>query len=323
MATYYVSTSGSNAAAGTSEGAAWLTIDKGMNTVAAGDKVWVKADGNYAELATIDTVGTTTAPIVFEGYTTTTGDGGRATITGSSTRANCVADSIAANTNIYYVFKNFRFTAATGIGFSTDCNVLVFKNCKFDNNGSHGLSCRLVSGELCEFSSNGGSGVLGNSGSQGGSLFIGCKFYSNGATGLSAGSFSSVLFGCIFFSNATDNLWAFGGTNSVCAVINCVFDGDSKDSDIGISMQANAWVGAIINSIFYDCATGISSDVNVGEQLISRNNLVNANTTAYVNAATFTGEVTSAPQFTNEVGGADYTPAAGSPLINAGFDGGS
>jgi len=56
---------------------------------------------------------------------------------------------------------------------------------------------------------------------------------------------------------------------------------------------------------------------------MSRNNCVNANTTAYTNAATFTGEVTSAPQFTNEVGGADYTPAAGSPLIDAGFDAGS
>lgn len=68
---------GDDANVGTSEGSgnAWKTIDKAMNTVAAGDKVWVKASANYTELVTIDTVGSIAAPIVFEGYTSTTGDG--------------------------------------------------------------------------------------------------------------------------------------------------------------------------------------------------------------------------------------------------------
>jgi hypothetical protein len=109
MATYYVSAAtGSDADSGLTEALAWLTVDKAMNTVTAGDKVWVKADGNYAELVTIDTAGTATTPIVFEGYTTTPGDGGRATITGSGARANCMVSSLTAGTHVYYIFKNFR-----------------------------------------------------------------------------------------------------------------------------------------------------------------------------------------------------------------------
>ena len=324
MATYYVSAAtGSDSDTGLSEALAWLTIDKAMNTVVAGDKVWVKADGNYAELVTIDTVGTEITPIVFEGYTTTTGDGGRATITGSSSRANCVVDSLSlgAGSGLFYVFKNLRFTAATGVGFLTDVNNLVFKNCKFDTNGSDGLSSRTVQCEACEFSSNTGDGVGDTAGAK---LFIGCKFYSNinGVSGRVVGV-NLVLIGCRFFSNSGANIYV-GVNNALAVVVNCTVDGDSKNSDSGIRVDDTQCMLAVINTVLYDCTAGYTSpNGNMGERVISRNNLVNANTTAYTNAATFTGEVTSARQFTNEVGGADYTPAAGSPLINAGFDGGS
>lgn len=43
MTTYYVRTTGSDGAAGTSAGAAWLTIGKAMTTIAAGDTAWVGA----------------------------------------------------------------------------------------------------------------------------------------------------------------------------------------------------------------------------------------------------------------------------------------
>jgi len=314
MSTYYVSAaSGSDVNSGLSEALAWATVDKGMNTVAAGDKVWVKADGNYAELATIDTVGTETAPIVFEGYTTTKGDGGRATITGSSARANCVADSIAVNTAIYYVFKNFRFTGAIADGVNTDCNHLTFKNCKFDTNGVNGITARLSLYEACEFSSNTERGAQIAAAL---SIFIACKFYNNGTDG----AFSNnvlVCVGCTFFSNADSGI--FVGTHGV--IINCTVDGDAKDTTIGLSAYEPTSLLAVVNNVFYDCATGFNGAAGRGDRVVSRNNCVNGNTTAYSNAETFTGEVTSAPQFTNEVGGADYTPAAGSPLINAGLNG--
>jgi hypothetical protein len=323
MSTYYVSTSGSNAAAGTSEGAAWLTIDKGMNTVAAGDKVWVKADGDYVEKPIIDTAGTNIAPIVFEGYTATPGDGGRATITRNGAAANCLIDSLGG-ANIFYVFKNFRFTSPSANSniINLSGNYVTFKNCKIDSasvaggglNG-FGLLC-----ESCEFISNGGGGVWvdGNGG-----IFIDCIFYSNGGYGLYHNGGALVVICCTFFDNV-DAMFA-GTNNGTVVVFNCTIDGNSKVTQTGLDLEnTTGGLSCFANSVFYDCVRGIrQSTASRGERVMSRNNCVNANTTAYTNAATFTGEVTSAPQFVNEVGGADYTPAAGSPLIDAGFDAGS
>ena len=319
--TYYVSAAtGNDSDTGLTEALAWLTVDKAMNTVATGDKVWVKADGNYAELATIDTVGTTTAPIVFEGYTTTTGDGGRATITGSSARANCVVNNAALTTAAYYVFKNFQFTAATAEGVKMgSSSVYTFKNCKFDNNGTRGLSAKLVRCEECEFSSNTTEGCIVPS-SKG--CFIGCSFYSNKGAGLFFDGGLGVVLFSVFFSNA-GNAIEGGGDNDLFIVVGCTVDGDSKNTDDGLTINSASSLPVVVNNAFYDCTTGINSAGDRGELVLSRNNLVNANTTAYVNVATFTGEITSAPQFTNEVGGADYHPDTGSPLRDAGFDRGA
>lgn len=320
MATYYISTSGSDAAAGTSEGAAWLTVDKGMNMVAAGDKVYVKADGDYAEVATIDTAGTATAPIVFEGYTTTPGDGGRATMTGSSSRTNCLTVSIGGD--FFYVFKNFRFTAATGNGVNTSATKVTYKNCKFDNNGGIGVIGLDLICENCEFILNTSYGVqTSNSTGLEHGIFVGCRFDNNGDVALKADT-HVVVIGCTFFSNGLQAI-SYTLTGGLCVIVNCTFDGDAKDTTVGIEVtKTNASI-VLVNDVIYDCVTGISNTLgNKGESVISRNNCVNANTTAYTDAATFTGEVTAAPQFTNEVGGADYTPAAGSPLIDAGLNGG-
>ena len=322
MATYYVDMSaGANTNAGTSAGAgnAWKTIARAMDVVVGGDKVWVKASAEYTNPAIIATAGASNAPITFEGYTTTTGDGGRATMnTTEATRCLGTSYGLAANTAIYYVFKNFRFTGAIADGVNTDCNNLTFKNCKFDTNGTNGITARLSLYEACEFSSNTGAGCVID---DGGGCFLGCRFYSNGGNGLTCQSNTGVVLGCTFFSNAGNNM-KLGGTDMLSVVYNCTCDGDGKDSNAGISWNGTGHMAVAVNTVLYDCGIGLDSPGgNMGERVISRNNLVNANTTAYTNAATFTGEVTSAPAFVNEVGGADYTPAAGSPLINAGLNG--
>ena len=77
---YYVdAATGSDANAG-GKGDPWLTIQKSMDGVAAGDFVWVKGGTDYTEDATGTTSGTFTNSICWEGYTATTGDGGKFTI---------------------------------------------------------------------------------------------------------------------------------------------------------------------------------------------------------------------------------------------------
>lgn len=71
---YYVSTTGSDGAAGTSPAAAWRTISYAAAQAQAGDTVYIQA-GNYgSEVVVMSQSGTSTAPIVFEGYTTSPGD---------------------------------------------------------------------------------------------------------------------------------------------------------------------------------------------------------------------------------------------------------
>lgn len=111
MTEYYVDGDvGDDANAGTSAGSgnAWETLTHAAGQVAAGDKVWVKASADYTELLTLEASGSILSPIVWEGYTTTPGDGGQATIDGENTRAaNVQLDGYDFNH-----FKNFILTGA-------------------------------------------------------------------------------------------------------------------------------------------------------------------------------------------------------------------
>jgi len=72
---YFVDkTNGSNSNSGLSEGLAWASIQKAVSVANAGDKVWIKA-GNYgSENLTMQRAGSTSNPIVFEGYKNNPGD---------------------------------------------------------------------------------------------------------------------------------------------------------------------------------------------------------------------------------------------------------
>lgn len=324
MATYYVDMAGGSDASAdpTNPATPWKTIDKAMNTVSAGDKVWVKASADYTETATIDTAGTKSSPITFEGYTSSTGDGGRATINGGASRASGILDSLAANTRAYYVFKNFRITNHTSHGVNTDQNHLVWKNCKFDANGTtsgHGYLGRQAMFENCEFSDNTLDGC--NISNTGAGVFVGCRFYRNTVDGLDCGVGLVCAF-CEFFSNGAEAITCGQNNDAggLSAIINCTIDGDSKDSTTGVLTNVSFHPEiCIVNTVIYDCTTGVTADHGTSENHISRNNLVNSNTTAYSGFSTPTGEVTSAPGFNNEAAN-DYRPGTGSALLLAGYD---
>jgi len=115
MATYYVDVAvGNDSNLGTSEGAgnAWASIGKACQTATAdGDVVWIKASGEYvAEDGSTDSIGqviTATNYIIFEGYTTTPGDGTFACVTlnaGTNALANCLSTSLSWQP-MNYTFK--------------------------------------------------------------------------------------------------------------------------------------------------------------------------------------------------------------------------
>lgn len=98
-ATYYVSTSGSDSNAGTSS-SPFKTIQKGLNTVKAGDACIIRG-GTYNEALVLGLSGTSTAPITIQNYT-----GETVTINSGSSKA------IRTNgRKHYYIIDGLRITS--------------------------------------------------------------------------------------------------------------------------------------------------------------------------------------------------------------------
>jgi hypothetical protein len=308
MATYYVSdATGNDGDDGLSEGNAWLTIDHAMNNVAAGDTVWVKADGTYSEIAAMDTVGTAAAPIIIEGYTTTTGDNGKVSWTGTT---SCLLSSLAS---AYYIWKNFIFQNCSSHGISsTSTDACAFVNCEFNSNGGHGVT-------FDQFN-----------------LFLNCIATGNTQAGIEAGN-SCVATGCISYSNTQNQILfgttaiihkcvAYGLPNSASYpglkarhIIDCTIDGENQANSVGVELD-NV-LGGIWNSIVYDCNVGVNQAASAWLACAPVvNNLVNSNGTDYEQTGGIVGfqDVTSAPAFTDEASD-DYTLGEASPARAAGI----
>jgi hypothetical protein len=318
--TYYVDGAvGDNGNDGEDEGAgnAWATIDYALNNIVAGDKVWVKASATYTENPELEVEGALTTPIVFEGYTSSPGDGGRASIVGE------IGDGVIDD-RLYYVFVNFDISNSGGAG-SGRCVVFndpqssntCWKNCVFHDNNAFSL-LTLNAGphifESCEFNDATGDGVVGVT-----LAFVGCKFDTIAASAIDA-SGPVFCFFCEFFDVESNAIDGGAAADTFLIAVNNTIDGNDQATAAGI-LKGSGIHGPVIaiNNIVYDCTNGMSWGCKEPYG-ISLNNLVNANTDDYVqNAFTSSGEVTDAPAFTAE-GSNDYSLAAGSPALSAGFD---
>ncbi len=312
----------------TSDGA-WLTINKAMDTVTAGDKVWVRGGTDYGEIVEIHTVGTNIAPIIWEGYTTIPGDDGTFEIDGASTRANCLISDLSSSTSTYNVFKNMICTGATDNGINLNLRAMVFKRCTIHTNTDIGVSISNSNNSIdeCIIHSN-GSGIndvgliFGTLGS-----ITNCEIYGNYGTG--ATQTSGVIYNCVSYNNGNaanksanlrmienTGMWFIGNTT----------DGRSINNITGIWYDGSALRQVVMmNNIAYNHdgtnGIGIEWDLAMGETAVSRNNLVNSNAADYDLAETFVGEVTGAPDFVDDANG-DYILNSGSPAKAAGVDAG-
>jgi hypothetical protein len=311
MTTYYVDGAvGNDANAGTSEGSgnAWATIDKAMNTVAANDLVYVKASATYNELATIDTAFTGSTHCVFQGYTSTPGDNGKVTWTGTT---SCLTTAITSR--LCYTFMNFTFqnSSATNVELGSGDEVL-FYNCKFTGAGARGINAGDKIGFLhCEFSSNASdSSSVGNN-----CCFVGCTIATPGAQGLRAGS-ATVFYKCLGYGITGGDTYLYcGGLTSMNVVAGCTLDGEGFTNTIGGTIPG---YGPVVDNIVYDHGTGLS--ISNYDYNIRAYNLLNSNSTAdYTGGGGYlegVHDVTSAPAFINEAGD-DYRPSSSSPAVDA------
>jgi len=298
----------------TSSDGPWVTVDKAMNTISAADQthVWINVASGYAESPSIDTAVTSQQnTATFEGYTTTLGDDGQITITGTLTDV--------ANTRVHYCFKNIIFDAnsANNNAVNITSYEIMFRKCKFINANQNGCSTGFHTFFWdCDFNDN----LL--DGWAGGALgaFFNCRFYRNGVAGID-GSSTVLAWNCTFYSNNGNACDGGAANESHVICINCTFDGHTQQTNTGVFKNTTIrGMIAMINCIVYDCTEG-SNGVHDDRDLYL-NNLLNSNTADFSGSASDQEGThqSGAPDFVNEVGGADYTLNPGSPAIGAGHD---
>lgn len=316
MATYYVDPAvGNDLNAGTSEGAgnAWATLVKALATVAAGDKVWAKASASYNEIALMITAGTSAAPIVLEGYTATTGDGGQITVNGGAVRATGVSEG-ALSGAVYYVFKNIKTTGCTASGFSLgNSRNCLFMNCRGASNGTDGfIVSRYCSFIDCLADSNTDDGFQTG---------IGSDFYNCRAVGNADDGFVCTGDDCSFqfceASNLPANALGFnlsgGGSFHLT---NCTIQAASTTGTSGITVSTAGTLCTIINTVIRGCAVGITGYAG-GSELIRGINCAFFQNTSNSSNATLTGSVTSDPLHV-DITTQDFSIGPSSPLREAG-----
>jgi hypothetical protein len=310
VATYYVDTAvGDDANAGTSEGSgnAWKTIDHAMNNVTSSDVVYVKASGTYSETPNIDTAGAGNSPIMFIGYTSTTTDNGKLTVSGTT---NCMTSALSGS--VHYIFYNFIFSGASSDGVvAANSDDISWINCEFNNNGGDGISSDdnhvFVN---CVASGNTGIGFDMDSNPR----YYGCISSANGGNGfVSTGD--GIAYRCqVNGMGSSDH--AYNGIRDVLA---STIDGENAANTKGVVF--NNTRSTIVDCILYDLNQ--ANDMNsfpVYAATFVGYNLLNSNNTDYEHSHASLGynDVTGAPAFTDETND-DYTLGASSAAIDAGL----
>lgn len=286
------------------------------------------AGGSGGSIIHIDFIATSdSAPNVFEGYSSSINDGGIATLNCNYDGANDLTYGIRCSSNVAYrtIFKNFDIinAGADGVFGSTTGDNITFKNCRFKNNTSEGVTGdNNLSFENCVFDGNGADGIDVDS-----SLFmVSCISRNNTLQGIHC--ISVVLYETLVYDNGNVEQIIVNGSSYI---LSCTIDADEdggNNSSECIRQDGSSPLH-IVNTIIYDATTGILADSVLGQSTICRNNLINGNTTPGTNypfeydGGTTTpstgdgvgdlGNVTSAPGFTGT-----YVP--GSNPQSAGLD---
>jgi hypothetical protein len=301
-------------------GGAVNTVTTGLQLVDAGDTLYIKAQSGYTEAPNVTTAGTNVANIIVEGYTTTPGDDGLATITASGT----VALGSSLGSNIYYVFKNLIFTGSSDIGVYLNVEKqITFVNCQANNNANAGFYVDdYVNFINCEANNNGDRGIWGGISVN----CYGCSFQGNSDYAVYASPLN-VLYRCLFNNNRpTGTTLSSNGVNGDgFNMLGCTLDGDNATGQGALTGGKHFIFDTIFHDFGSDAIRGSSSydgaqawaDYCVFSVIDGSN--IQHGTPGGQLAYSIDLDVTGDPiGFTDEAGD-DYTLSEASPAIGAGI----
>lgn len=285
MADWYVDgDNGDDGNAGTSEGAAFATIQAAVDaaSTSGGDTIYVQNNGStvYTEQVTINDY----VDLRIIGYGSTVGDGVRAVIDGEDTRTYCVYHyntSVAncslalynlellqaashglyvkrntggANSRFYFQNLHSHDNAGSGVYWDwAQGGSVNFVRCWFYANGSDGISfANGTAGPVyafCKAYDNGGNGITGRATGSNGAAYC-CQAYGNSGFGFT----SLALFVCISYDNG-DGCDGYAGSFGEFAPIVIADSILAENAGYGVGDGADASQVALIRAAFYGNTT--------------------------------------------------------------------
>lgn len=310
-------------------------LQAAFDNVAAGDEIRIWADGTYTVGTQVDintTSGTVASPVTVTGANSAgVVDETKATIQATSAIAALFAlGSSIAN----YVFQHLILDAnsnATNAWSSTSTanDRITFFRCRFTNATNDGVIhrsdyCRFI---LCEIDNNGDVGIeVAFRGAAQRGLVIGCKIHGNAGDGVFVDNEAKVH-GCLIYGNGGNGLVADMESQDV-VIINNTFYGNAGD---GASFRDLIGCTIMNNSFVSNGAYGLDlgSAALIDAEIEANHYHNNTSGPAFLSAAILSANINSSniglnnitgdPLFADPANG-DFTPGAGSPLLNAGID---
>lgn len=314
MATFYADSAGTQGTGDGSSAANACTLKQALENdgilhtaLVAGSVIYCKNgttitfDGSSGVFATPAVSGTSTAPILVEGYATTVGDGGVVTIDDSDSGAT--NSCISAATLGYWKWANIKLTnVRTGWAHNTSCNGTRWVNCGVVGGASVAsgwlVQCTFIGNNWVNCYGYGKSTCITESGRGGafhncvaidcsngfssaattaGAVFSFCMAHSCTNDGFVAAGTGTTFINCTSNRNGSDGYYISAGTD------NAVFINSAATSNgaYGIEGAANCHVTLI------NCAMAATNETNASGKVSSN-----------VTIAYETGEVTSDPVYT-------------------------
>lgn len=262
-----------------------FTFVTGLMKNASNDRqrVNIKNDQTYNMTAMMDlNAGSSQTPVTFQGYSTTFGDFGRATIDGGTSGAAYVLMRLNNNAEsvelVDFIFDhNGATSAAALVEYYRGYGMAL--RCTFRNSRGNGISAPFGTGTnfvLCDAYANLATGfqcssqasfyrcIASRNGSNGfqlagvGNSLIECISAENTSLGFSLDQTSGQIIGCIAYANGTDGI--FIGWKHSINVINCI---TMENGTYGISGYLGSVPkgGLILNCGFYGNVSGTTNNL--------------------------------------------------------------
>ena len=318
MTVYYVdvTTGDDSENNGLTERLAWQSLHHAIDTMSDGDKCWVKASADYVVedgandcILYVDT--TASEYYTFEGYHTTPGDGGVATLNAGTGALTYAIDCASTSDYYYYLFKHIRFTGAASSAMNVAMRGAVYYMCCSDNNGGYGFNTYYGKTIGCVAYNNTSSGFYNIP------LITHCISYGNGSTEIYN---QYIQTNCLTY-DVTGRAIINNSSAYSSITMGNTLDGDNVASSKGIYQDGagNRRI-TVINNIIYDFDEGICALTDFGEYNIINNNLMYSNNTDYTNCADYGDDVDGTEDPFVDSANRDYRLKSNSEAKAAGMD---